>query len=108
MIALRLPDSDIASATEEWQRRRNVIVEELEGFPIVKPQGGWSLLMDASQFGLTGAEFSRRLLDNGQVVATAITGWGSNRSDSFIRFVFSNESLERLKVLRGRIEAAIG
>ena len=107
-IALRLPDSDIASATEEWQRRRDVIVEELEGFPIVKPQGGWSLLMDASQFRLTGAEFSRRLLDNGQVVATAITGWGSNRSDSFIRFVFSNESLERLKVLRGRIEAAIG
>lgn len=105
-IALRTPDSDIAFATKEWQRRRNKILEELQGFSIVKPQGGWSMLMDASTFGLTGAEFSKRLLDKGHVVATAMTGWGSKQSDRFIRFVFSNERVERLKGLRNRIEAA--
>lgn len=106
-IALHTSDSDIASVTKEWQRRRDKVLEQLQGFSVVKPQGGWSMLMDASPFGLTGAEFSRRLLDKGQVVATAMTGWGSERSDHFIRFVFSNEPVERLKGLRTRIEAAM-
>ncbi len=107
-IALRTSDADIASVTEEWQRRRDKILEELQGFSVVKPQGGWSMLMDTSPFGLSGAEFSKRLLEKGQVAATATTGWGSKHSDRFIRFVFSNEPVERLKGLRGRIEAAIG
>ena len=106
-IALRAPDSDIASATEEWQRRRDKILEELRGLSVIKPQGGWSMLMDASRLGLTGAELSKRLLEKSQIVATAMTGWGSKRSDSFVRFVFSNEPVERLKGLRERIEAAI-
>jgi len=104
--ALRAPDSDIASATEEWRRRRDKILEELQGLSVIKPQGGWSMLMDTSTFGLTGAEFSRRLLENGQVAATAMAGWGSKRSDDFIRFVFSNEPVERLTGLRDRIDAA--
>jgi aspartate/methionine/tyrosine aminotransferase len=106
-IALQTPDSDIASATEEWQRRRDKILEELDGFSIVKPQGGWSTLMDASTFGLTGADFSERLLEKGKVVATAMTGWGSKHSDCFVRFVFSNETVERLTGLRRRVELAI-
>jgi N-succinyldiaminopimelate aminotransferase len=105
-IALSAPDSDIASATEEWQRRRDKILEELQGLSVIKPQGGWSILMDASTFGLTGVEFSRRLFENGQLAATAMAGWGSERSDDFIRFVFSNEPVQRLKGLRERIEAA--
>jgi N-succinyldiaminopimelate aminotransferase len=36
-----------------------------------------------------------------------MTGWGSKTSDRFIRFVFSNEPVERLKGLRERIEAAV-
>src|SRR5262249_824609 len=93
-IALRAPDSDIASATEEWQRRRDKILEELRGLSVIKPQGGWSMLMDASRLGLTGAELSKRPLEKSQIVATAMTGWGSKRSDSFVRFVFSNEPVE--------------
>jgi N-succinyldiaminopimelate aminotransferase len=60
-IALRTPDSDIASVAHEWQHRRDAILDELNGFPVVKPQGGWSMLMDTSVFGFTGAEFSKRL-----------------------------------------------
>ena len=107
-VALRTPDYEIARAAEEWQQRRDTILEELQGFPVIKPQGGWSMLMDASSLGFSGAEFSERLLEKGQVVATAMTGWGSKRSDSFVRFVFSNEPVERLKGLRDRIEAAVG
>ena len=87
-IALRR-DSEIVLLTQEWQRRRDIMLDELDGL------------------GLTGTEFSGRLLKKGQVAATAMTGWGSKRNDRFVRFVFSNEPAGRLKGLRARIEAAI-
>jgi len=105
-IALRAPDSDIAAAAAEWQRRRDVILQELEGLPLVKPQGGWSLLMDVSGFGLTGEQASQRLLERGKIAATAMTGWGSQRSANFVRFVYVNEPVDRLRGLRARVEAS--
>ena len=106
-VALQAPDADIAAASAEWQHRRDTILQELEGFPIVKPQGGWSMLLDVSGFGLTGAEASQRLLEKGKIAATAMTGWGSERSANFVRFVFSNEPVDRLHGLRERVEAAL-
>ena len=106
-VALQAPDADIAAASAEWQHRRDTILRELEGFPIVKPQGGWSMLLDVSGFGLTGAEASQRLLEKGKIAATAMTGWGSERSADFVRFVFSNEPVSRLHGLRERVEAAL-
>ena len=105
--ALQAPNTDIAAASAEWQHRRDTILRELEGFPIVKPQGGWSMLLDVSGFGLTGAEASQRLLEKGKIAATAMTGWGSERSANFVRFVFSNEPVSRLRGLRERVEAAL-
>jgi len=105
--ALQAPDADIAAASAEWQHRRDTILHELEGFPIVKPQGGWSMLLDVSGFSLTGAEASQRLLEKGKIAATAMTGWGSERSANFVRFVFSNEPVSRLRGLRERVEAAL-
>ena len=106
-VALRTPDSDVAAAVAEWQRRRDVMLQELDGLPVVKPLGGWSMLMDVSSLGLTGAEASARLLERGKVAATAMTGWGSQRSERFVRFVFSNEPADRLRGLRGRVDLAL-
>ncbi len=106
-VALETPDSDVAAATARWQRRRDVILEELDGYPVVKPQGGWSLLLDAAALGLTGAQASERLLERGKVAATAMTGWGTPRSDGFVRLVFSNEPVARLRGLRERVDAAL-
>ncbi len=106
-VALQTPDADIAAASAEWQHRRDTMLHELEGFPIVKPQGGWSMLLDVSGFGLTGAEASQRLLEKGKIAATAMTGWGSERSANFVRFVFSNEPVRRLRGLQERVEAAL-
>ena len=106
-VALQAPDADIAAASAEWQSRRDIILQELDGLPIVKPQGGWSMLLDVSGFGLTGAEASQRLLEKGKIAATAMTGWGSERSANFVRFVFSNEPVSRLRGMRERVEAAI-
>jgi aspartate/methionine/tyrosine aminotransferase len=107
VVALRAPDSEVAAAALKWQRRRDVVLQELAGFPIVKPQGGWSLLMDVSSFGLSGAEASRRLLDRGKIAVTPMTGWGTQRSDNFVRLVFSNEPVHRLLGLRQRVNAAL-
>jgi N-succinyldiaminopimelate aminotransferase len=107
-VALETPDADVAAAAARWQRRRDVVLEELAGLPVVKPQGGWSLLMDVAGLRLTGAQASARLLDEGKVAATPMTGWGTSRSDGFVRFVFSNEPVARLRGLRARVEAALG
>ena len=106
-VALHTPHSDIASATAEWQSRRDLIVQELDSVPIGKPQGGWSMLMDVSSLGLPGAEASQRLLEKGKIAATATTGWGSERSADFIRFVSSNEPVGRLRGIRTRVEAPL-
>jgi len=107
-VALRTPDSDVAAATQELQRRRDVLLEELAGFSVIKPQGGWSMLMDTTPIGLTAAEFAVRLLERGLIAATPMTGWGGARSEYLIRFVFSNEPVPRLKGFRQRIEATLG
>lgn len=106
-VALGTPDADIAEATAEWQRRRDVILEELRGFPIIKPQGGWSMLLDVAALGLTGTDAAQRLLERGGIAATAMTGWGSGRGRGFVRFVFSNEPVHRLRGLRARVESAL-
>jgi hypothetical protein len=55
--------------------RRDTVMNPLEGLPFGTPDGGWSLLLRVSDFGIDGEAMSRRLLDHG-VGATAMTGWG--------------------------------
>ena len=93
----------IAASVAEWQRRRDVVLEELAGLPAIPPHGGWSLLLDVSPFGLSGAEASRRLLERGKVAATPMVNWGGERAGSYVRFVFANEPVERLRGLGRRV-----
>lgn len=43
----------------------------------------------------------------GQIAATPMKNWGTARSDRYVRFVFANEPVERLRGLRGRVEQAL-
>ncbi|MGH8595696.1 MAG: pyridoxal phosphate-dependent aminotransferase [Gammaproteobacteria bacterium] len=106
-VALVAPPGDLAAANAALERRRDAIMDELVDLPIVKPAGGWSLLMDCRPFGSTGAEFSTRLMHYSQIAATPMTGWGTARSADFIRFVFANEPEARLQGLRARVAEAI-
>ena len=105
--ALVAPDADLAAATAEWQARRDLLLGELDGYPLIKPEGGWSLLLDASELGMSGAEASARLMEHGKVAATPMTGWGRESSAKYLRLVFSNEPRERLAGLRQRFDAAL-
>jgi N-succinyldiaminopimelate aminotransferase len=105
--AIADPDDGIAAGVAEWQRRRDVVLEELAGLPAIPPHGGWSLLLDVSPFGLTGAEASRRLLQRGKVAATPMVNWGGALAARYVRFVFANEPAERLRGLGQRVRDAL-
>jgi aspartate/methionine/tyrosine aminotransferase len=104
--ALRAPPADLGEAVSEWQRRRDAMLEQLDGRPVVRPAGGWSMLMDAEALGSPPAELSRALVDR-KVAATPMTQWGERVSPRFIRFVYSNEPVERLETLGERLRAAL-
>jgi aspartate/methionine/tyrosine aminotransferase len=105
-IALEAPAEDVAAAVEEWERRRDAILAQLAGLPAVRPAGGWSLLMDVEALGTSPPDLSRALVDQ-KVAATPMTTWGERVSPRFIRFVYSNEPVERLSELGGRLRSAL-
>ena len=105
--ALVAPATDLEAAVAEWQRRRDLIVAECEGLPLVKAGGGWSLLLDVAALGWDSATASQRLMERGRIAATAMVNWGSERSDRYVRFVFSNEPCERLRGIGGHVRRAL-
>jgi aspartate/methionine/tyrosine aminotransferase len=107
LAALREPEDALRACVEEWQRRRDAMLAELEGYPVVRPDGGWSLLMDTAALGMDPAAASDRLLAN-RVAATPMHGWGGEVAARHLRLVFSNEPLERLSALGERVRAALG
>ena len=101
-----LPPGDLAAANAEWQRRRDETLRQLAGLPVVRPAGAWSLLLDVATLGLDPRELSHRLLER-KVAATPMVGWGGPIADRHVRFVFSNEPVERLATLGDRVRAAL-
>ncbi|MEU8118864.1 pyridoxal phosphate-dependent aminotransferase [Spirillospora sp. NPDC049024] len=106
--ALDAPDAeaDVAAATAEWQRRCERILDQLADYRVVRPHGGWSLLIDARPLGLTAAELSRRLFHRAKIAATPMDGWGPSGTH-YLRLVFANEPLERLTGLKDRFDLAV-
>jgi aspartate/methionine/tyrosine aminotransferase len=98
-------DSALRECVTEWQRRRDVVLEQLAGYPVVRADGGWSLLVDTAEMGIDPADASTRLLDHG-VAATPMHGWGGDVAARHLRIVFSNEPVSRLSQLGDRFRAA--
>jgi len=106
-VGLDLGDEQLIAANAECQRRRDETLRQLEGLPTVRPAGAWSLLLDTRELGLDPAELSARLLRQ-KVAATPMTGWGGDVAARYLRFVFSNEPVERLALLGDRVRVALG
>ena len=107
-VALEQGDDDVASATAILQQRRDLILRELAGLPVVRPAGGWSLLVDAGRLGMTGAQLSDRLFEKAEIAATPMTGWGEVNGAQYLRFVFANEPVKRLAGIGDRLRRAVG
>ena len=106
-VALEAGDGDVARATAIWQERRDVILGELAGLPVVRPAGGWSLLIDGAPLGMTGAELSWRLFDGARIAATPMDGWGEVNGAQLLRLVFANEPVDRLRGIGERVRRAL-
>ena len=100
-------EADVAAAAAVWQRRCQVVLDQLDGYPAVRPDGGWSLLIETGPLGLTPAQASRLLFDRGKVAATPMDGWGPSGA-GYLRLVFANEPAERLADLGVRFRHALG
>jgi aspartate/methionine/tyrosine aminotransferase len=105
--AINDPNDGIQACVEEWQRRRDVLLEELDDFVAIPPHGGWSLLLDVSPLGFDSVTASRRLLELGKVAATPMMNWGSANSNKYVRFVFANEPVDRLRGIAERVTRAL-
>lgn len=100
-------NADFDRCRAEWERRRDVVADELDGLPHVPAAGGWSSLLDVGALGFDSFTASRRLLDEGMVAATPMRDWGGEDADRFVRLVFSNEPVDRLSELGSRVQAAL-
>jgi aspartate/methionine/tyrosine aminotransferase len=106
--AIESPDDGIAAGVATWQARHDLLVQALRPqFDVVPAHGGWSLLIDFARRGISGAEASRRLLAQG-VAATSMENWGLDETAGFLRLVFSNEPVERLRDIAPRFQRAFG
>ncbi|HSW23165.1 MAG TPA: pyridoxal phosphate-dependent aminotransferase [Burkholderiaceae bacterium] len=104
--AIEAADDGIARCVATWQQRHDELVRSLSpDFRIVPAAGGWSLLIDFAERGLSGAQASAALLEQG-VAATSMENWGEPDIARYLRLVFANEPLERLREVPQRFARA--
>jgi len=105
--AINDPNDGIAAFVSELQERRNVIIDELADFNAIPPHGGWSLLVDVSPLGIDGPTASKLLLEKGKIAATAMINWGGPQCANYVRLVYSNEPVDRLRGIGDRFRQAL-
>jgi aspartate/methionine/tyrosine aminotransferase len=105
--AIREGDAGIERCVQEWQRRRDLVLDELRDFTVIPPHGGWSCLLEVSPHGMDGATSASRLLEIAKVAVTAMDNWGETPSSRYVRIVFANEPVPRLRGLGERVKRAL-
>ena len=102
---LRGNQDHVADCVAELERRRDVMLDGLPDWPLVRPGGGWSLLLDVSSLGFSAPEASQILLEEAAIAATAMVGWGGPVAEKYVRFVYSAEPVEELETIPERLAA---
>lgn len=103
---LNSADNGLDEALEIWEQRRDILLQELEGLPVIPPHGGWSLLLDAHALGMTSQEVTEKLFNEARIATIPMVGWGEQAA-KYVRFVFSNEPKERLVGLGKKVKKAL-
>ena len=108
-VATAINDANdgIVVSVAELQARRDLLLAELAEFRVIPPHGGWSFLVDVSPLGLDGPAASALLLENGKIAATPMNNWGGAHCANYVRVVFSNESVARLRGIGDRFRQAL-
>lgn len=105
--AINDANDGIAESVAIWQERHDVLLNEVAELKAIPAHGGWSFLVDVSPLSYDGPTASRRLLDLGKIAATPMENWGSQESKKYVRLVYSNEPVERLRGSGHRFHTAL-
>jgi N-succinyldiaminopimelate aminotransferase len=105
--AINNSDDGIAESVKTLQERHDVLLNEAAAFKAIPAHGGWSFLVDVSPLGYDGPTASGRLLEQGKIAATPMVNWGSDSSKNYIRLVYSNEPVQRLRGSGERFRGAL-
>jgi aspartate/methionine/tyrosine aminotransferase len=103
--ALRGPQDEIVKMVSAFKERRDYLVKALNnitGIHCLEPGGAFYVFPNISSFGLSAADFSRRLLEEAGVAAAPGTAFG-NFGEGFVRLSYAN-SLENLKIAIDRLD----
>jgi aspartate/methionine/tyrosine aminotransferase len=106
--ALNGPQEQAERMVEEYQRRRDVIMEGLNSIPGVtcqRPQGAFYVFPNFKSFGRTSTEMADFLLDNAGVAVLPGTSFGEF-GEGYLRLVYSN-SIENIELAVDRIRRAV-
>ena len=101
--ALTCRDDWTRSMCQEFQRRRDYLVERLKNIPgiaYIRPQGAFYLFCDISATGLKSQEFAARFLDEEKVAVIPGDGFGC---DDYIRLGFAM-NIDKIKKGIDRLE----
>lgn len=107
LTALRMGEPSFRSALREWEQRHETLCAQLGDLPFVRADGGWSLLLDVAAMGWSDSAASARLLSEGGIAATPMSGWDDTNAGRFVRLVFSREPADRLSGVGERVRRAL-
>jgi aspartate aminotransferase len=91
MEALTGPQDFVAKMVDEYQDRRDRMLELVNAIPGVhaqKPQGAFYVFPNVKSYGLSSKEIATRLIDEAGVAILAGTDFGSN-GEGYIRLVYA-------------------
>src|SRR6266478_1700480 len=83
LAALKGDQQSVADMREEFDMRRNYMIDRLSKIPnvtAVKPQGAFYVLLNVSQLGLTSQNFADRLLSKANVAVVPGAAFGDDRT----------------------------
>lgn len=98
--ALKNGDEDISYMTEEYDRRRKLLVGELRamGIDCFEPKGAFYVFPNISMFGMTSDEFCDRLLNEAKVAIVPGTAFGPG-GEGFARISYAYSTKHLLTAL---------
>jgi aspartate aminotransferase len=83
LAALKGDQQPVADMREEFDMRRNYMIDRLSKIPnvtAVKPQGAFYVMLNVSQLGLTSQNFADRLLSKANVAVVPGAAFGDDRT----------------------------
>ena len=109
VVALTAPQDEVRAMIEEFERRRELIVDGLNSLPGVtcrRPRGAFYAFPNVADVPITADELASRLLEEAGVAVLAGTAFGRVGKDNLrLSYANSRENLERaLERMRGLLE----